>query len=312
MIVAFAGGVGASKFLRGLVRALPPEDVTVVVNTADDIELHGLWVSPDLDTVTYSLADAADRAQGWGLAGETWSCTETMDRYGMPTWFRLGDGDLGTHLFRTGRLAAGATLTEATSEIAAAWGLRSRLLPMSDDPVTNTIVCEVDGEAVAMHFQEYLILRHMADPVLEVRYDGIATAAPTAAVMDALADARGIVICPSNPVVSIGPILALDGVREAVEARRVRCVGVSPIVDGAPVRGPADRLLPAVDLDVSCAGVAQGYAGLVDALVIDVADAARADEVSAHGMEAVVEDTMMVDDDVATALAHTVLEGLRL
>lgn len=312
MIVALAGGVGASKFLRGLVRAVDPEDVTIVVNTADDIEVHGLHVSPDLDTVTYSLAGAADRGQGWGLADETWSCAETLARYGLPTWFQLGDHDLGTHLFRTRRLAEGATLTEVTADVASAWGVRSRLLPMSDDPVTNTIVCEVDGEAVPMHFQEYLIRRRMADPVLGVRYDGIDSAAPAPEVLDAFATARGIVVCPSNPVVSIGPILALAGVRDAVEARKVRCVGVSPIVDGAPVRGPADRLLPAVGLDVSCTGVASGYGGLLDALVIDTADAARAAEVSANGIEAVVEDTMMVDDDVATALAHTVLERLDL
>lgn len=312
MIVALAGGVGASKFLRGLVRAVPPEDVTIVVNTADDIEVHGLWVSPDLDTVTYGLAGVSDREQGWGLAGETWSCAQTLARYGMPTWFQLGDRDLGTHLYRTGRLEAGATLTETTAEIASAWGVRSRVLPMSDDRVTNTIVCEVDSEAVPLHFQEYLIRRHMADPVLDVRYDGIESAAPTAGVLDALATARGIVVCPSNPVVSIGPIVALAGVRDALEGRKVRCVGVSPIVDGAPVRGPADRLLPAVGLDVSCVGVAAGYTGLVDALVIDTADAARAADVSATGVEAVVADTMMVDDDVATALAHTVLERLEL
>ncbi|MBX7161611.1 MAG: 2-phospho-L-lactate transferase [Acidimicrobiia bacterium] len=312
MIVALAGGVGASKFLRGLVQALPPEDVTIVVNTADDIELHGLWVSPDLDTVTYTLAGVSDREQGWGLAGETWSCAESMDRYGMPTWFRLGDHDIGTHLFRTERLRAGATLTEVTAEITAAWGLAPRILPMSDDRVTNTIVCDVDGAGVPMHFQEYLVRRRMADPVLEVRYDGIGSAAPGPGVVDALATARGIVVCPSNPVVSIEPILALAGVREAVAGRKVRCVGVSPIVDGAPVRGPADRLLPAVGLEVSCAGVAQGYAGLLDSLVIDVADAGRARDVEATGIEAVVEDTMMVDDDVATALAHTVLEHLEL
>lgn len=312
MIVALAGGVGASKFLRGLVRAVPPEDVTVVVNTADDIELHGLWVSPDLDTVTYTLAGASDREQGWGLDGETWSCAEAMDRYGMETWFRLGDHDIGTHLFRTGRLRDGASLTEVTAEITSAWGLASRILPMSDNPVTNTIVCDVGGEEVPMHFQEYLVRRHMADPVVGVRYDGAESAAPGPDVLDALATARGIVVCPSNPVVSIGPILALDGVRDAIAGRKVRCVGVSPIVDGAPVRGPADRLLAATGLDVSCVGVAAGYAGLLDALVIDVADTGRAAEVDATGVDAVVEDTMMVDDDVATALAHTVLEHLEL
>lgn len=312
MIVALAGGVGASKFLRGLVRAVPPEDVTVVVNTADDIELHGLAVSPDLDTVTYSLAGISDREQGWGLANETWSCSETMATYGMPTWFRLGDRDLGTHVYRTQRLRAGATLTEVTAEIAAAWGLRTRILPMTDDPVTNTIVCDVDARPTPMHFQEYLIERHMADPVLEVRYDGIASAAPTPEVLDALAAARGVVVCPSNPVVSTGPILALDGVRAAIAGRKVKAVGVSPIVAGSPVRGPADRLLPALGLEVSCVGVARGYAGLIDTLVIDTADADRAAAVEATGTAAVVTDTMMVDDEVATALARTVLEHLDL
>lgn len=312
MIVALAGGVGASKFLRGLVGAVAPEDVTVVVNTADDIELHGLAVSPDLDTVTYSLAGVADREQGWGLAQETWSCAETMATYGMPTWFRLGDRDLGTHLYRTQRLREGATLTEVTGEIAAAWGLRTRILPMTDDAVTNTIVCDVDSSPTPMHFQEYLIERHMADPVLEVRYDGISRAVPTPEVLDALASASGIVLCPSNPVVSTGPILALDGVRAAMAQRKVRAVGISPIVAGAPVRGPADRLLPAAGLEVSCVGIARGYEGLIDTLVIDTADAARAGEVEATGAAAVVADTMMVDDEVATNLARTVLEHLDL
>jgi len=312
MIVALAGGIGASKFLRGLVRAVPPEDVTVIVNTADDVEVHGLWVSPDADTITYSLAGAANKEQGWGLEGESWSCADALGRYGMPTWFQLGDRDLATHLFRTQRRREGARATTIAAEIAGAWGVESRILPMTDGAVTNTTVVEGEDGVEDLHFQEYLIARHMADPVVDVRYEGVDRAEPTAEVLDALAAARGLIFCPSNPVVSIGPILALDGVREAIAQRKVRAVGISPIIAGAPVRGPADPLMRAAGMDVSCAGVAAAYNGLIDTLVVDTADAGSADAVEAHGVGAVAAETLMSDVAIATELAHVVLANLDL
>ncbi len=311
MIVALAGGVGAGKFLRGLAGTIPQEEITVIVNTGDDVVLHGLHVSPDVDSVVYSLAGAADGARGWGLAGETWHCLDAMDRYGMDTWFRLGDRDLATHLFRSRRLAAGAGLARVTAEITAAWGVEADVLPMTEDRVTNRILVERDdGSADDLHFQEYLVARRAQDPVKEVRYEGIEDARPLPAALDALEAADGIIFCPSNPVVSIGPILAFPEIRDAVARRKVKAVGISPIVHGAPVRGPADKLMPAASMKVSCVGVAEAYAGLLDTLIIDAHDARLADDVAAAGMRAEVAQTIMSSVPAATHLARVALELL--
>ncbi|GIU86873.1 MAG: hypothetical protein KatS3mg009_1388 [Acidimicrobiia bacterium] len=230
MLAALAGGVGAARFLSGLVQAVPPAEVVAIVNTADDDEFHGLHVSPDLDSVTYTLAGAANAAQGWGLEGETFTTLTALERYGVPTWFRLGDRDLATHLYRTQRLRAGATLSEVTAEIARAWGVACTLRPMTDDPV-RTRITVAGGRELAM--QEWFVRERAEPPVVAVRFAGADAARPAPGVLDALAAADAILVCPSNPVVSIGPILAVPGVRDVLAARRRRVVAVSPIVGGA-------------------------------------------------------------------------------
>ncbi len=311
MLVALAGGVGAARFLRGLVRVVPPADVTVVVNTADDDVFHGLWVCPDLDTVTYTLAEAEHPEQGWGLAGETFGVMDALDRYGPDTWFRLGDRDLATHLYRTERLASGATLTEVATEIAAAWGVVPRLLPMSDDRVaTRVTVAREGGRREVLAMQEWFVRERAASPVLAVEFDGAETAKPSPGVLEALETAETVLVCPSNPVISIGPILAVPGIREVLSRRRDRVVGVSPIIAGAPVKGPADRLMGPLGIEVSCVGVARAYADFCGTLVIDSGDAQRAREVEAAGVRAVVADTLMTDARVAAALARHTLDAV--
>jgi LPPG:FO 2-phospho-L-lactate transferase len=308
-IAALAGGVGAARFLRGLVRAVPAADVVVVGNTGDDDVFHGLHVSPDLDTVTYTLAGAVGPA-GWGLADDTFRTLEAYERYGEATWFRLGDADLATHLYRTSRLREGATLTEVTAEIALAWDVKSRLLPMTDDRVATVIdvASPEGGEPVTMAMQEWFVRERAQPPVAAVRFEGAAEARPGPAVLAALADADAIMLCPSNPVISIGPILALPGVRDALRARRARVVGVSPIIHGATVKGPADRLMAAAGIEVSCAGVAAIYADICATLLVDESDADRAGDVEAHGVRAAVAPILMRDADGAAELARRALD----
>jgi LPPG:FO 2-phospho-L-lactate transferase len=306
-VVALAGGVGAGKFLRGLVRAVPPGDVTVVVNTGDDIDLHGLRVCPDLDSVTYWLADAADRERGWGRRGESFRSLDELRRFDPEaTWFSLGDLDLATHLFRTGGLAAGSRLHEVSSALARRFGIEAAILPMTDDPVETRIQVVAEGEELDLHFQEYWVRRGARDEVKSVRFEGVDLADPAPGVLDAIARADAVVICPSNPVVSIDPILALRGMREAVGARPA--VGVSPIVGGRPLAGMADRLMPVVGLEVSSAGAAGAYGDVLDGWVIDDADAGSASRIRDElGIRVAVTDTVMRDDAVAEALARTAL-----
>ena len=308
-IAALAGGVGAARFLRGLVRAMPATDVVIIGNTGDDEVFHGLHVSPDLDTVTYTLAGAVGPT-GWGLAGDTFRTLEAYGRYGEATWFRLGDADLATHLYRTSRLREGATLTEVTAEVTLAWEVKARLLPMSDDRVRTLIdVPAPDGGApVTMRMQEWFVRERAEPPVAGVRFDGAAAARPGPAVLDVLGEADAVLLCPSNPVISIGPILALPGVREALRDRRDRVVGVSPIIRGATVKGPADRLMAAAGIEVSCAGVASIYADICGTLLVDDADADRVGDVERHGVRAAVAPILMGDVDGAERLARRALE----
>ncbi|HYT39532.1 MAG TPA: 2-phospho-L-lactate transferase [Acidimicrobiia bacterium] len=308
-IAALAGGVGAARFLRGLVRAMPASDVVVVGNTGDDDVFHGLHVSPDLDTVTYTLAGAVG-AMGWGLAGDTFRTLEAYERYGEATWFRLGDADLATHLYRTSRLREGATLTEVTSEITLAWDVKAKLLPMSDDRVATVIdVAGPDGGApVGMAMQEWFVRERAQPPVAGVRFEGAAGARPGPAVLDALREADAVLLCPSNPVISIGPILALPGVRDALRARRAQVLAVSPIIRGATVKGPADRLMAAAGIEVSCAGVASIYADICGTLLVDDSDADRVGDVEGHGVRAAVAPILMRDAEGATRLARRALE----
>jgi LPPG:FO 2-phospho-L-lactate transferase len=306
-VTALAGGVGAARMLRGVVALVPPEQVTAVVNTGDDLVLHGLHISPDLDTVTYTLAGAVDPMTGWGLAGETWRAMEALDRYGGQTWFRLGDTDLATHLYRTQRLAEGATLSTVTSEICTAWQLGLRVLPMTDDPVRTVLRVEGQGEVA---FQDYFVRQRHDVTVESVVLAGADRARPAPGVIDAIARADAVLVCPSNPIVSIGPILAVPGIEDALVARRERVVAVSPIIAGAAVKGPADRLLRELGHDASVVGVARIYAPFVSTLVIDRADADLAAEVEAYGVRAVVTETLMSSPEVAAALARTALDAV--
>jgi LPPG:FO 2-phospho-L-lactate transferase len=317
VITVLCGGVGAARFLTGLLEVVDPAEVTAVVNTGDDVDLHGLRVCPDLDTVTYTLAGAVDSERSWGLAGETWAAMQALDRYGAPTWFRLGDRDLATHLYRTGRLAAGATLSAVTAEIAAAWGLSLRLLPMSDDPVRTRLRLAGEagetGEAGAaeVDFQEYFVkLRHSV-PVAEVRFVYAEQARPAPGVVEAIGASDVVVLAPSNPVVSIGPMLAVPGIAAALRARRGRVVAVSPIVAGAPLKGPADRLLEELGGEASVVGVARWHTAHAGTLVFDVRDAELAEQVEAAGMRSVVTDTVMRTREVAADLARVVLDAGR-
>jgi len=296
VIVALAGGVGAARLLRGMVEVVPPADITAIVNTGDDTVLHGLHIAPDLDTVMYTLADAINAETGWGLAGETWRVMESLRRLGGVTWFNLGDRDLATHCYRTQRLSEGATLGQVTAELARSWGVEIGLVPVTDDPLRTR--------------QEYFVrLRHDV-PVSGVRFDGAEQARPGPGVLEALRSADSIVVCPSNPVVSIGPLLAVPGVEEQLEGARDRIAGVSPIIAGAALKGPADRLLREMGFESSVVGVARWYSSWMGTLVIDEADADLAGAVEAEGVRCVVAPTVMSSLDRSAALSRTVLDVL--
>lgn len=311
-VTALCGGVGAARLLPGLAALLPPRLLTAVVNVADDCELHGLAISPDVDTITYTVAGLANPETGWGLAGETWAAMEALKRFArvVPrgseaggTWFNLGDRDLATHLYRTGRLAEGAPLSQVTIELAATFGVGFRLLPVTDDRLRTLLV--VDGQE--LDFQTWFVGRRHQGTVSAIRFDGADAATPAPGVLDALQEADRIVVCPSNPLVSIAPVLAVPAVRAAVEERRDDVVAVSPIVNGAALRGPAASLLADLGHEVSVVGVARLYRSFASTLVIDEADAGLAEAVEAEGLRAVVAPTVMGDVEAATALATIVL-----
>ena len=306
MHTVLAGGVGAARYLRGALEAFDPSSVTAVVNVGDDVTLHGLRISPDLDTCTYTLAGAIDPARGWGLIDESWQAMAELGRYGGENWFGLGDRDLGTHLFRTGRLAQGASLTEVTREITTAWGLECRLLPVTDDPV-ETRVTLADGTEIG--FQEYFVrLQHDVE-VQSVRFAGVDQATPTAAAVEAIAEASTLVIAPSNPIVSISPVLAVPGVAEAVAVRRARNVAVSPIIGGKALKGPADRMLRELGEESTVVGIARRYRDLAATLVIDEVDSHLTAEIERIGMRVIAMPTIMSEPGVAAALARACHEA---
>ena len=306
MHAVLAGGVGAARYLRGALEAFGPANVAAVVNVGDDVTLHGLRISPDLDTCTYTLAGAIDPERGWGLVDESWQAMAELGRYGGETWFGLGDRDLGTHLYRTGRLAQGASLTEITGEITRAWGLGCRLLPVTDDPV-GTRVTLADGSEIG--FQEYFVRLHHDVEVRSVRVAGVDDASPSAAALEAITTATTLVIAPSNPIVSIGPVLAVPGIAEAVRARRAHNVAVSPIVGGRALKGPADRMLRELGEESTVVGVARRYRDLAATLVVDEVDAHLVDEIEAVGMRAIAMPTIMSEPGVAAALARACHEA---
>ncbi|HEY6681071.1 MAG TPA: 2-phospho-L-lactate transferase [Actinomycetota bacterium] len=309
-VAALAGGIGAGKFLRGLARVVPGSDLTVIVNVADDIVVHGLHVSPDPDSVTYWLGDVFDRERGWGRRNESFRATEELRRIDPEAaWFGLGDVDLATHLFRTGRLAAGTRLSAVTASIARRFGVEARVLPATDDRVETRIECvdQLTGERLDLHFQEYWVRRGARDAVKGIRYDGAPDAAPAPGVLDSIAEADVVVVCPSNPVVSIGPILAIPGVHDAVAARRTVAVGISGIVGGAPISGMADKLMPAAGIEITAAGVAEHYRDLVCAWLLDDVDRDLVARVESLGIRCGSTDTIMLDDDRAEAVARAAL-----
>ena len=302
-VAALAGGVGAARFLEGLIDVVPQEDITVISNVGDDEEFFGLHVSPDIDIVIYTLAGSIDPDKGWGLQGETFRALESLKRFGYDTWFNLGDGDLATHVHRTQMLREGATLSEATRSIVEAFGLRLTLLPVTDDRL-RTVVLTEEGE---LPFQEYFVKRRTQDEVQAVRFDGADAAGAAPGVLDAIASADVIAIAPSNPVVSIGPILSVAGVREALQSTRAKVVAVSPIVGGKTIKGPADRMMASLGMVATCVGVAGAYADFLDVLVIDEEDGDLAPAVEGAGVQAVVTDTIMRGQAEKRALAEKVI-----
>jgi len=300
-IVALSGGVGGARFLRGLVEVVDPGALAIVGNVGDDVDVLGVHVSPDLDSVLYALTGLHDDERGWGRADETWHALETVADLGGEAWFRLGDRDLGLHLVRTQALRAGAPLSAVTARIATALGLVPRLLPATDDPLRTWL----ETPAGRFPFQEWFVARGHRDEVDEVRYEGARAAAPAPGVLDALEAAELIVIAPSNPYVSIGPILAVEPIRAALERRRVPCVAVSPLVGGRAVKGPADRMLARLAGGTSPAHVASCYPGLIDALVVDEADAS---DLAGLEVRPIVTRTLMVDAGARRRLAEATLE----
>jgi LPPG:FO 2-phospho-L-lactate transferase len=301
--VLLAGGTGGAKLAHGLQQVLPAGDLTVVVNVADDMEWQGLPVSPDLDTILYTLAGLADAAQGWGVAGDTQTAMGMLERYGAETWFRVGDADLATQVRRAALMREGASLTDATAALATALGVPSRLLPATDDPVRTVVETSVGDLA----FQDYFVRRRQQDPVTGLRFEGADAARPSPAALQAMGQAELLVIGPSNPLVSIGPILAIAGMREAVEGASAVRLGVSGIVAGRAIRGPADRMLASLGHEPTAWGVAELYRGLVDRFVIDQADAELAPAIQALGMEVSVLPTIMRSDEDRAQLARSLV-----
>ena len=302
-ILALAGGVGGAKLAFGLAHVLPPDELTVAVNTADDFEHLGLSICPDLDTVMYTLAGLANPETGWGIQGDSFATLEMLERYGAESWFRLGDRDFATHIQRTLRLRQGQPLSAVTAELAGALGVRAALLPMCDEPVATL----VETPAGVLDFQDYFVRRHQQDDVLGITLRGIELARPLSQVLDAVDAAEAIVLCPSNPIVSIGPILALPGLRARLKAAPAPVVAVSPIIGGQALKGPADRMLATLGHEVSAAGVAALYNGLVDGMVIDEQDAALAGRIEALGMAVEVAQTIMRDAADRRGLAERTL-----
>jgi LPPG:FO 2-phospho-L-lactate transferase len=305
-VLALSGGVGGAKLALGLSRVLPAPALTVAANTADDFEHLGLYIAPDLDTVMYTLAGLNDGERGWGLAGETWECLETLEKLGGESWFRLGDRDLATHLWRSELLRAGRSLGEVTNTLCEHLGVETRLLPMSDDPVRTM----VDTDAGELPFQHYFVREQCRPRVRGFRFDGLDEAAPQPALLELLADPELalVVICPSNPFVSVDPIIRLPGLADALAAARAPLVAVSPIVGGRALKGPAAKMLEELGLPVSAESVAAHYAGLVDTFVLDAADVTLAPVIAEQGMQVVSAPTIMNTLEDREQLARRVLE----
>jgi LPPG:FO 2-phospho-L-lactate transferase len=307
LITALAGGVGAARFLEGLAGVVPRDEITVVVNTGDDIILHGLHISPDPDIVMYTLAGLVDGEKGWGIKGDTFHCLSMLESYGHTPWFNLGDRDIATHLERTNLLMRGLTLSQVTNKLCRSLGVKERIIPMSDERVQTFILT---GEGV-MHFEEYLVKRGARDHVMDVELRGVDNAEPAPGVMEAIEESQYVIICPSNPIVSIGPILEIKGVRDALRRTEAKVVAISPIIGGETIKGPADKLMMAKGLEVSAYGVAQLYRDFLDLMVIDNLDEGLRDGIESLGMDCMVTNTIMGSHQEKIRLAEDLLEGLR-
>jgi LPPG:FO 2-phospho-L-lactate transferase len=304
MITALAGGVGAAKFLTGLMKLVDEKNLSIIVNTGDDIEMFGLHVSPDVDIVTYTLAGIVDEEKGWGIKGDTFNCLEALGKFSCETWLNLGDRDLATHIFRTNLLKSDLKLSEVTARVSRLLGLEATILPMTDDKFETRVLIE-DG---AVHFEEYFVKRGAKDEVLGIEFFGADKANPAACVLESIRDAELLVVCPSNPIVSIGTILAVKGVRDAVKRTEAKKVAVSPIIAGAPVKGPADKLLRGLGFEVSAYSVAKLYSDFLDTFILDVADSAERTEIEKLGIEVKVTNTLMKSLEDKIGLAQTVIE----
>ena len=304
MITALAGGVGAARFLTGLLEIVKEEDLSVIVNTGDDIEMFGLHISPDIDIVAYTLAGIVNEEKGWGIKGDTFQGLEMLKKLGLETWFGLGDKDFATHIFRTELLKEGFTLSQATDKICNALGVNVKLLPMTNDKFETRIKVE-EG---SIHFEEYFVKLGSKEKVLGVEFAGAANWKPSPKVIDSIMDADTVIICPSNPIVSIGTILSVDGIRDALRKTSGRVVGISPIVNGAPIKGPADKLLRVLGCEVSAFGVAKLYADFLDIFVIDNIDGAEKSRIESLGVQVKVTNTIMRTLENKIQLAKVVLE----
>jgi LPPG:FO 2-phospho-L-lactate transferase len=304
-ITALAGGVGAARFLTGLTKVTAPEDLTVIVNTGDDINLFDLHISPDVDIVTYTLAGIVDEAKGWGIKDDTFHALANLKTLGADAWFNLGDKDLATHIYRTNRLRQGATLSEVTDEVRIKLGLQTRILPMSNDHFET----KIKTPQGTMHFEEYFVKHQCKPQFLGVEFDGGATAKPSPDVSEAILDADLVIVCPSNPVVSVGTILSIAGVRDALRRTKARVVAVSPIVAGATIKGPADKMLSGLGVEVSAFGVAEFYSDFLDAIVIDSKDADQKQRIEKLGLAVTVTNTVMKSFEDKVALAKAVMQA---
>lgn len=305
-ITALAGGIGAAKFLLGLSRVMPPEEITIIANTGDDIELFGLRICPDIDTLAYTLSGVINEETGWGVEGDTFESLKWMRRYGEAAWFNLGDRDLATHIHRTDCLRRGLGLAEVTGRISRALGVRSLILPMTES-YTPTRVVTGEGE---MHFQEYFVRRRCEPVVREIRFDGIESALPAPGVESAIRDAEAVIICPSNPFISIGPILAVPGVREALRETRAAKLAITPIVGGKALKGPAAEMLRDLGREVSARGVAEMYGDFLDLFVLDIIDAELQSSIESLGLRALALDTVMKTLDDKQRLAREIMRTL--
>lgn len=307
MITVLAGGIGTAKFLEGLAAVMPPGEITVIANTGDDAVFHGLRVSPDMDTVLYTLAGVVNRETGWGLAADTTHCLRALERLGEATWFQLGDRDIATHLYRTRRLGEGATLSEVTRELGGRFGVRCRLLPMSDDAAPTRLRTSA-GE---LSFQEYFVKLRQEPEVLGVDLSAAAQSQPAPGVIEAIMDSSGIIVAPSNPIISIGPILAVPGIRDALRNTPAPVAAISPIVGGKALKGPADRMLASLGYSSTATAVAELYRHFLDVFVLDEQDAALQSEVEQKGMRAIVTQTIMDSTEAKRSLASTTHQVLR-